>query len=538
MQLVHLLLITINFGSLLLQAAANRFDAFRATVWHFPQTDYAEMHSDAILSVVRCWLWGDRPEDGLSKVIDLLIHLEDYFPPEERTVNLAILERVLELYGDLVDTEAGWFLELIDKQIAKEDVEVLRIILEHCHPSGLLLHCHRENVRGHGNVQISALVRRWALLHPDPPQLMQVWDFPPTKDADYATRWLRFLPLQLQSAHPEERLRYVVQTLLYAFENDESRIQADEHVVCMIILDAVLDRFKPFIKTDDVWFQDALSKRIVAQDVEAVRVVLKHFHGEALLFQCLGMNLHHNAQITAIVHRWLEEGEAEVGEQEPPAPAAAPVAPAAVPAGPRLQVFRLDDGGVFGEEAGDVHVDAVSGYFHVKNANRIVMGMVHPALNPAALNTNLLNGSLDEYMAHGPFTAASKGMVLWYDRTRNRATLRRIKNTHDATSPALGIFHPERRDFIQLDASLQVVISTLSADRNDASATIPMAPGYIVMAFPQAATDELEPFELNTVLDEFGTNVAEAEIAGNMRDGLLGARPIVREGALYAAYLH
>jgi hypothetical protein len=298
----------------------------------------------------------------------------------------------------------------------------------------------------------------------------------------------------------------------------------------LVIFDGILRYFKHFISTDEAWFRDLLFRLILAEDVEAVRIVLRQFHDAEFLFQCLDMNLHNNEEITAVFEHWLNGGE---GEQEPAA--------AAVPAGPRLQVFRLGDGGVFGEEAGDVHVDPVSGYFHVRNANRIVMGMVLPALNPAILNANLLDGSLDDFMLRFQFGPVCKGMVLWYDRPANRATLRRIKNTHDATAPALGIFrHSADEDvaFSQLDASMDVVVSTLRGDRNAATATIPMAPGYIVMAFPQAATDELEPFELNTVLDEFGTNVAEAEIAGNMRDGLLGARPIVREGALYAAYLH
>lgn len=132
-------------------------------------------------------------------------------------------------------------------------------------------------------------------------------------------------------------------------------------------------------------------------------------------------------------------------------------------------------------------------------------------------------------------------MVLWYDRITGQATLRRIKNTHDATAPALGIFHhrdDEDVAFSQLEDSMAVMSSTLHADSNVPTATIPMLAGYVVMAFPQVATIRFRPFELGTFLDEFEAKPAEGEIAGKMEEGLAGARHYVPQGALYAAYLH
>lgn len=364
----------------------------------------------------------------------------------------------------------------------------------------------------------------WAAVH-DPETLMRPdLDFTMSAGSSDADLMLYLVRRQLLRDNGLERLPGIVDLLLQA-----SPVGHPNRRDNLVIFDGILRYFKPFISTDEAWFRDLLFRLVVAQDVDAVRIVLRQFHDADLLYQTLDMNLHGNEEITNIFAHWIMHPDGD-GEQEPPA-AAAPV-----PAGPRMRVFRLDADDEFGEEAGDTHVDAASGYFHVKNANRIVMGMVLPALSPAILNANLLDGSLDDFMLRVQFGPDSKGMVLWYDRPRNQATLRRIKNAADATAPAIGVFRADNGDFSLLDASMDVLVSTLSAERNIPAATIPMAAGYVVMAFPQAATSRPR-YELTSFLDEFEADVAEGRIAANMEEGLNGARMYV-QGTLYAAYLH
>jgi hypothetical protein len=540
MHLLYLLLFTFGFGGLLQAAAAyNPIDSLLRTAWKFPRTDFAKQHSQKMLQFARDQLQDKQARDGLYVFLDRLLDNGMLANPEAHAVNLAILDRVLKLYGDLIDTKSIWFLNHVTSRVNAQDVEAVRIILTHYH--SLIDHCFRNNRAGPNNVQLQALVRS-QLLYESSPFGLKTWAFPRTQKPNYAYDTLRWVQGKLQ--HEFRLKRKVRETVEKLLQRD---MPADEHAVDLAILEAVLGNFHYLVNPEKAWFQEALSQRIAAQDVEAVRILLEHFHQPALLQQCLHMNLHRNPQITGLVNRWLvQQGKAEAeveakleieeGEHELPAAAAAPEA--AVPAGPHLQVFRVSAGGLFGEEARNVHVDGASGYFHVKNANRIVMGMVLPAPNLAALSVKMLDGSLDGFMQSGLFTAASRGMVLWYDRAINKATLHRIQNGFDATIPALGIFQFE--DGAISFSQLAPADDVLKSDPryfgwNVATATFPLARGNIVMALPLAASETPIP-EFSHFLDGFKARVAEEDIPEMMGEGLKRARGYLFGGALYAAY--
>jgi hypothetical protein len=556
--LLHLLLAILAFGSALqLQSAGLHPDdeVLLGTEGDYPPARNPG-YTVGVLAWTRSQLGMDSPE-GLRTILEALLRHEQV-PADERAVNLAVLGRVLGLHGRRLDAEAGWLRELLALHVALQDVEAVRAILEHCHQPALLEHCCRANVRTRNSAQIRTLVRRWALLVPaaelqdtsspaDDPlgwkhwmslsdsrfeeyarrweRWMRLWDLPPNPGyEEYARRTLRWVRERLQGASPEAGLRETVQALLL---DDIS--PAAKRAVDMAVLDAVLHGYRQLLDCGAGWFQAALARRIAAQDADALLVVLEHCHEPGLLKHCLAMARQGSPQIAALVQRWL----------------AGPASAAFPPAGPRLHVFRLGADGRFdqahvGLAEFDIRSNPASGYFHVQDARRIVMGMVLPALNPAILDANLLSGSLDDLLQGGLFTAASKGMVLWYDRPTNRAILRRIKNTHDATAPALGVFHLEGRavSFSQLEPSMAVMASTLSAGKHVPEAAFPMAAGYVVMAFPQAAMQAYELYELNALLDSFEAGVAQDRIAGIMEEGLRGARMYVPQGALHAAYLH
>lgn len=130
MHLLHLFLATITFGSILVEAAASNYDAFISTVWPFPLTDYA----DGMLMFARHKLRGDHPHSGFRDVVDSLFYGNQNEPADERAVDLVILNRVLEIYGHLIGPGEKWWLKhILNKRIAAEDVDAVRIVLEHFH---------------------------------------------------------------------------------------------------------------------------------------------------------------------------------------------------------------------------------------------------------------------------------------------------------------------------------------------------------------------------------------------------------------------